>query len=538
LGPTLPAPARSLLEPTFGHSLDSVRVHDDAATDSMLRASQATALTMGDDLFFRAGGSDFDSPQSLHVLAHELTHVVQQSAAPSTASSDSDLAFDFRPAFDTGLAPDSGVAFDSGLAPDARPARGVRGDAFEREAHATADAVLSGSSPAPPTPTPSPSAPAAQFLFDFDFDSINPFAPVSPAPSRPTAPAPSEPSIWDKPWMPWDSGWDDWMNPAPVPGPVQPPVMPQPSMPDIGPSPIPYPSPDPSTPEDSEAARKEALIRQLQGMDLGSSASSEANVAESSDDNLVGEILDATGLPRENIVTDVLEGGWDLATNEIVGGALGLADAAKGAGGGVLGAAGKVGQFLSPLSILEGGLDVYQSIAGDDSGFENTEKGVLGGLNILGGGTSVLGMLGVLPEVAGSTALGTLGGAGAGSLAAAGGQVLGSGLAGYAAGRGIDYLTGLAMRETGLGESLDEGIDSVLDYTGLGDVMESVGGPDAEAGNRGDYTLSGLGARMMTGADQLFTAGMRETGMVDEEEPAYTQTVGWQLAEMLPSWLQ
>ena len=113
-----------------------------------------------------------------------------------------------------------------------------------------------------------------------------------------------------------------------------------------------------------------------------------------------------------------------------------------------------------------------------------------------------------------------------------------AGLAGYAAGRGLDTATGWAMRNTGAGGLMDRGIDAFLSATGAGEVMDSVGGGDASAGHRGDYTISDIGARAMTGMDQLVTGGMRAAGLYDESRPAYTQTLGWKLGEILPSWMQ
>ena len=38
--------------------------------------------------------------------------------------------------------------------------------------------------------------------------------------------------------------------------------------------------------------------------------------------------------------------------------------------------------------------------------------------------------------------------------------------------------------------------------------------------------------------DQGTTGIMRSIGILDESKPAYTQTLGWKLAEILPSWMQ
>jgi len=66
----------------FGRGLDNVRVHDDAAPTrrdwTMAKGLGARAFTVGGDVFFRHGTYDPLSHQGQSLLAHELTHVVQQ----------------------------------------------------------------------------------------------------------------------------------------------------------------------------------------------------------------------------------------------------------------------------------------------------------------------------------------------------------------------------------------------------------------------------------------------------------------------------
>ncbi|MDY6918289.1 MAG: DUF4157 domain-containing protein [Chloroflexota bacterium] len=62
----------------FGRGLDDVRVHDDAAADGLAKGLGARAFTVGGDVFFRHGSYAPDSVEGQRLLAHELTHVVQQ----------------------------------------------------------------------------------------------------------------------------------------------------------------------------------------------------------------------------------------------------------------------------------------------------------------------------------------------------------------------------------------------------------------------------------------------------------------------------
>ena len=77
LDPTL----RATLEPQFGHSFADVRVFSDAQADRMARDVNATAFTVGQDMFFRQGEYNPESMQGQHLLAHELTHTIQQRGA-------------------------------------------------------------------------------------------------------------------------------------------------------------------------------------------------------------------------------------------------------------------------------------------------------------------------------------------------------------------------------------------------------------------------------------------------------------------------
>lgn len=80
-GQPLPLSLRTYFEPRLGHDFGDVRIHTDGAAAEAARAVRAHAYTTGHDVFFGAGQY---SPYSLGgrtLLAHELTHVVQQRTA-------------------------------------------------------------------------------------------------------------------------------------------------------------------------------------------------------------------------------------------------------------------------------------------------------------------------------------------------------------------------------------------------------------------------------------------------------------------------
>lgn len=78
-GQPLPTPVREPMENAFGFDFAQVRIHHDTEGDRLSRSLNARAFTTGSDVFFRQGNYEPESPSGKRLLAHELTHVVQQS---------------------------------------------------------------------------------------------------------------------------------------------------------------------------------------------------------------------------------------------------------------------------------------------------------------------------------------------------------------------------------------------------------------------------------------------------------------------------
>ncbi|MEN1783512.1 MAG: DUF4157 domain-containing protein [Bacteroidota bacterium] len=68
----------------FGTSFDHVRVHTGAKAAQMSEAVNAKAFTVGNDIFFNSGTYQPHTREGQRLLAHELTHVIQQSGRPKT----------------------------------------------------------------------------------------------------------------------------------------------------------------------------------------------------------------------------------------------------------------------------------------------------------------------------------------------------------------------------------------------------------------------------------------------------------------------
>lgn len=90
-GRPLDATTRSFMESRFGQDFGQVRVHTDAKAAASARTVNALAYTIGRDVVFNANRYAPESPAGQRLLAHELTHVVQQSeATPVTGGESAD----------------------------------------------------------------------------------------------------------------------------------------------------------------------------------------------------------------------------------------------------------------------------------------------------------------------------------------------------------------------------------------------------------------------------------------------------------------
>jgi len=107
-GQSLDAGTRAMMEPHFGHDFSNVRIHTGDKAAASARAVDAQAYTVGRDIVFGDGSYAPGQSGGQELLAHELTHVVQQSGTA-------------RPSGDIQI--------------------GAAGDAFEKEAESNAQSI-------------------------------------------------------------------------------------------------------------------------------------------------------------------------------------------------------------------------------------------------------------------------------------------------------------------------------------------------------------------------------------------------------------
>ncbi len=83
-GAPLPSSLRSFFEPRFGRDFSTVRLHTSSDAESAAKSINARAYSLGHDIAFGPGQYAPASAQGKKLIAHELTHTVQQSKARAT----------------------------------------------------------------------------------------------------------------------------------------------------------------------------------------------------------------------------------------------------------------------------------------------------------------------------------------------------------------------------------------------------------------------------------------------------------------------
>jgi hypothetical protein len=78
-GQTLDSAVQERMSSITGHDFSGVKVHNDPESNALNEQLAAKAFTTGEDIFFRSGTYNPGSSGGQELLAHELTHVVQQS---------------------------------------------------------------------------------------------------------------------------------------------------------------------------------------------------------------------------------------------------------------------------------------------------------------------------------------------------------------------------------------------------------------------------------------------------------------------------
>jgi hypothetical protein len=85
-GRELDSATRAFMEPRFGADFSKVQIHADSESGTAARSISARAYTVGSDIVFGVGQFAPESVEGRRLIAHELTHVVQQDASREPSS--------------------------------------------------------------------------------------------------------------------------------------------------------------------------------------------------------------------------------------------------------------------------------------------------------------------------------------------------------------------------------------------------------------------------------------------------------------------
>jgi len=80
-GSTMDTGTRSFMENRFGTDFGDVKIHNNAESEQLNRSLNAKAFTVSNNIYFNGGQYQPETDSGKHLLAHELTHVVQQSSS-------------------------------------------------------------------------------------------------------------------------------------------------------------------------------------------------------------------------------------------------------------------------------------------------------------------------------------------------------------------------------------------------------------------------------------------------------------------------
>lgn len=100
-GRPLPQNTRNIMGSSFGEDFSHVQIHDDSVAAKMSKDLHAQAFTHGSDIYFNTGKFDTNSFSGKHLLAHELTHVLQQQGGSRIQKQDDEFGMNETTTEDT-----------------------------------------------------------------------------------------------------------------------------------------------------------------------------------------------------------------------------------------------------------------------------------------------------------------------------------------------------------------------------------------------------------------------------------------------------
>lgn len=85
-GSTMQSDTKSFMESRFGTSFDGVKIHNNNESAQLNSSLNAKAFTVNNNIYFNSGQYQPETDSGKHLLAHELTHVIQQNGPAGSTS--------------------------------------------------------------------------------------------------------------------------------------------------------------------------------------------------------------------------------------------------------------------------------------------------------------------------------------------------------------------------------------------------------------------------------------------------------------------
>lgn len=111
-GSSMDSNTQSFMSSRFGNDFSHVKIHTDGEAVQMNRELNAKAFTTGRDIYFNEGQYQPNSDSGKHLLAHELTHTVQQGTAPPAIQKKKDPSFEIAGLYENRSGKPGFVFFD------------------------------------------------------------------------------------------------------------------------------------------------------------------------------------------------------------------------------------------------------------------------------------------------------------------------------------------------------------------------------------------------------------------------------------------